>query len=93
MWKSAQLVTEGVATAEDGLHLSAVTLKHHVQVKIICFNIQGLYLIIFCFIDYFQMLMNMYCNERMNFKDGTCCRSPESASTLQIVTFTILLVW
>ncbi|KAK4010994.1 N-acetylneuraminate 9-O-acetyltransferase [Daphnia magna] len=69
IWKSARLVTEGMVTADDGLHLNAVTLKHHVQ-----------------------MLMNMYCNERMGFDDGTCCRSAESATTLQVVTFTILLV-
>ncbi|EFX82868.1 hypothetical protein DAPPUDRAFT_48914 [Daphnia pulex] len=68
IWKSARLVTDGMATGADGLHLSPPALNHHSQ-----------------------MLMNMYCNERMDFNDGTCCRSPESATTLQIVTFTILL--
>ncbi len=33
IWKSARLVTDGMVTADDGLHLSSVTLKHHVQVK------------------------------------------------------------
>jgi hypothetical protein len=33
IWKSARLVTDGMVTADDGLHLSSVSLKHHVQVK------------------------------------------------------------
>ena len=36
IWKSARLVTDSKDTLDDGLHLSAVTLKHHVQVKKIC---------------------------------------------------------
>ncbi|KAH1010703.1 hypothetical protein HUJ05_004957 [Dendroctonus ponderosae] len=37
-----------------------------------------------------QILLNMYCNDYMNFNDGTCCSSMESYTTLQIVTFVIL---
>ncbi|XP_022901456.1 N-acetylneuraminate (7)9-O-acetyltransferase [Onthophagus taurus] len=37
-----------------------------------------------------QILLNMYCNDYMNFNDGTCCSSTESYTTLQIVTFSIL---
>lgn len=40
-----------------------------------------------------QILLNMYCNDYMNFNDGTCCSSTESYTTLQIVTFVILLIW
>lgn len=40
-----------------------------------------------------QILLNMYCNDYMNFNDGTCCSSAESCTTLQIVTFIILIVW
>lgn len=40
-----------------------------------------------------QILLNMYCNDNMNFNDGTCCSSAESYTTLQIVTFAILGVW
>lgn len=40
-----------------------------------------------------QILLNMYCNDYMNFNDGTCCSSAESYTTLQIVTFAILGVW
>ncbi|KAJ8948813.1 hypothetical protein NQ318_013465 [Aromia moschata] len=32
----------------------------------------------------------MYCNDYMNFNDGTCCSSVEARTTLQIVTFIIL---
>lgn len=39
-----------------------------------------------------QILLNMYCNDHMNFDDGTCCSSPEPYTTLQIVTFSIFLV-
>lgn len=37
-----------------------------------------------------QILLNMYCNDYMNFNDGTCCSSAESYTTLQIVTYAIL---
>ncbi|XP_076362337.1 N-acetylneuraminate (7)9-O-acetyltransferase isoform X2 [Tachypleus tridentatus] len=36
---------------------------------------------------YVQILLNMYCNDHMNYNDGTCCSSPESVTTLQIITF------
>ncbi|OWF42418.1 CAS1 domain-containing protein 1-like [Mizuhopecten yessoensis] len=39
-----------------------------------------------------QMLMNMYCNDNMNHVDGTCCRSPEVATTLQIIVASFFLV-
>ncbi|XP_046397120.1 N-acetylneuraminate 9-O-acetyltransferase [Ischnura elegans] len=37
-----------------------------------------------------QILLNMYCNDHMNFNDGTCCSSPEHYTTLQVVTFSSL---
>ncbi|GFG40632.1 hypothetical protein Cfor_06669 [Coptotermes formosanus] len=37
-----------------------------------------------------QILLNMYCNDHMNFNDGTCCSSAEPYTTLQVVTFSIL---
>lgn len=40
-----------------------------------------------------QILLNMYCNDNMNFNDGTCCSSAESYTTLQIVTFAFFGVW
>lgn len=40
-----------------------------------------------------QILLNMYCNDNMNFNDGSCCSSAEPYTTLQIVTFAILGVW
>lgn len=40
-----------------------------------------------------QILLNMYCNDNMNFNDGTCCSSTESYTTLQKVTAGILIVW
>ena len=40
-----------------------------------------------------QIFLNMYCNEVMDFHDGTCCRKPEMTTTLQIVTFAFLWFW
>ncbi|XP_060521165.1 N-acetylneuraminate 9-O-acetyltransferase isoform X2 [Cylas formicarius] len=38
-----------------------------------------------------QILLNMYCNDYMNFYDGTCCSSMEPYTTLQVVTFISLV--
>lgn len=37
-----------------------------------------------------QILLNMYCNDHMNFNDGTCCSSAEPYTTLQVVTYSFL---
>lgn len=37
-----------------------------------------------------QILLNMYCNDHMNYNDGSCCSSPEPITTLQIITFSFL---
>ncbi|KAM7291899.1 N-acetylneuraminate 9-O-acetyltransferase [Ixodes scapularis] len=34
-----------------------------------------------------QILTNMYCNDHMNYNDGTCCSSSEPVTMLQIITF------
>ncbi|KAK3593520.1 hypothetical protein CHS0354_037045 [Potamilus streckersoni] len=39
-----------------------------------------------------QMLLNMYCNNDMNHNDGTCCRTHELATTLQIITAAFFFV-
>ncbi|XP_029649299.1 N-acetylneuraminate 9-O-acetyltransferase-like isoform X1 [Octopus sinensis] len=39
-----------------------------------------------------QILFNMYCNNHMNYNDGTCCRSPDPVSTLQLITAATFLV-
>ncbi|RZF39634.1 hypothetical protein LSTR_LSTR001155 [Laodelphax striatellus] len=36
-----------------------------------------------------QLLLNMYCNDHMNYNDGTCCSSAESYTTLQVLTFAV----
>lgn len=40
-----------------------------------------------------QILLNMYCNDHMNFNDGTCCSSVEPYTVLQVVTFSIFFIW
>ncbi|XP_042898076.1 N-acetylneuraminate (7)9-O-acetyltransferase isoform X2 [Parasteatoda tepidariorum] len=37
-----------------------------------------------------QILLNMYCNDHMNYNDGTCCSSPEPITVLQLITFSFL---
>ncbi|XP_077291405.1 N-acetylneuraminate (7)9-O-acetyltransferase isoform X2 [Arctopsyche grandis] len=39
-----------------------------------------------------QILLNMYCNDHMNFNDGTCCSSAEPYTTLQVLTFSMFFV-
>uniref|UniRef100_U5EYQ3 Putative conserved plasma membrane protein n=1 Tax=Corethrella appendiculata TaxID=1370023 RepID=U5EYQ3_9DIPT len=34
-----------------------------------------------------QMLLNMYCNDNMNYNDGTCCSSSENITMIQTVTY------
>ncbi|XP_060664833.1 N-acetylneuraminate 9-O-acetyltransferase [Drosophila nasuta] len=36
-----------------------------------------------------QLLWNMYCNDQMNYNDGTCCSSAEPHTTLQIVAYAL----
>lgn len=40
-----------------------------------------------------QILLNLYCNDNMNYNDGTCCSSPETYTTLQVVTYALLGIW
>lgn len=40
-----------------------------------------------------QILLNMHCNDYMNFNDGSCCSSTESYTSLQLVTFCVLGLW
>jgi len=37
-----------------------------------------------------QILLNMFCNDRMNFNDGTCCTSVEPASVVQLAMLLVL---
>ncbi|KAK8395993.1 hypothetical protein O3P69_005223 [Scylla paramamosain] len=37
-----------------------------------------------------QILMNLYCNDHLNFNDGTCCNSREAVTMTQIATFAAL---
>ncbi|XP_074115979.1 N-acetylneuraminate (7)9-O-acetyltransferase isoform X3 [Cotesia typhae] len=40
-----------------------------------------------------QILLNTYCNDYMNFDDGTCCSNLEVTTTLQLVTILMLIFW
>ncbi|KAJ1529582.1 hypothetical protein ONE63_006352 [Megalurothrips usitatus] len=39
-----------------------------------------------------QILLNAYCNDHMNFNDGTCCWSAEPYTSLQVVTYAFFVV-
>lgn len=36
-----------------------------------------------------QILLNMYCNDYMNYNDGSCCSSAEPYTILQIITYAV----
>jgi len=40
-----------------------------------------------------QILLNMYCNDQMNYNDGTCCSDPESMTTIQMITFAVFIIF
>lgn len=40
-----------------------------------------------------QLLLNMFCNDYMNYNDGSCCNSAETYTTLQAVTYAVFGVW
>ena len=37
-----------------------------------------------------QMILNLVCNDNMNFNDGSCCKSSDKPSSLQIIAFSVL---
>lgn len=39
-----------------------------------------------------QILLNIYCNDNMNYNDGTCCSTSENYTILQIITYSLFLV-
>ncbi|KAI5637510.1 10 TM acyl transferase domain found in cas1p domain-containing protein [Phthorimaea operculella] len=39
-----------------------------------------------------QILLNMFCNDHMNFNDGSCCAAPEPYTRLQMVTQILFVV-
>lgn len=39
-----------------------------------------------------QILFNLYCNNRMNYKDGSCCSQPDTMSLTQQIIFSIYII-
>ncbi len=39
-----------------------------------------------------QILFNLYCNNRLNFNDASCCSQPEPVSVSQQIIFVLFLV-
>ena len=37
-----------------------------------------------------QMLLNLVCNDNMNFNDGSCCKSSDKPTSLQVLAFSVL---
>lgn len=40
-----------------------------------------------------QILLNLYCNDHMNFNDGTCCSSTEPYNSLQSYMLLFFIIW
>ena len=38
-----------------------------------------------------QMLLNLHCNDNMNFNDGTCCKRTDKITNLQLITISVLI--
>ena len=36
------------------------------------------------------MILNLVCNDNMNFNDGSCCKSSDHRTSLQTITFSVL---
>ncbi|KAI5696856.1 hypothetical protein M8J75_001139 [Diaphorina citri] len=45
-----------------------------------------------CLDIHVQLLLNVYCNDHMNFNDATCCSTPEQYSALQVLVYTGFLI-
>lgn len=39
------------------------------------------------------MMLNQHCNDNMNFNDGTCCKSSDNPTNLQIITGGFFALW
>ena len=37
-----------------------------------------------------QMILNLVCNDNMNFNDGSCCKSSDRPTSLQVIAFSVL---
>ena len=37
-----------------------------------------------------QMVLNLLCNDNMNFNDGSCCKSSDRPSSLQVISFIVM---
>ncbi|KPM02345.1 CAS1 domain-containing protein [Sarcoptes scabiei] len=37
-----------------------------------------------------QILLNLYCNDQMNYNDGTCCSDPERYTLIQLIVLALL---
>jgi hypothetical protein len=53
-------------------------------IKLIFFYCHLLYLFLF------QMLINIYCNEKMDFTDNICCKGPPKATKVQNFLISLL---
>ena len=37
------------------------------------------------------MLLNLHCNDKMNFNDGTCCKTTDRVTSLQLITMAVFV--
>lgn len=90
-WSSARLVSQAYSKdSPDGLQIGPFALDI-VSNRIKILSFLSLSQLNSNFKDS-QILYNLYCNNRMNFNDASCCSQPESISLIQLVLFCIYLV-
>lgn len=95
IWSSlARHVDETLYMMSDGFHIPRIVLEQSIYVR---------YLIFFMLFfqnsnkfpikSFLQMLLNLHCNDNMNFNDGSCCKSYDVPSGLQKCAFYGFLSW
>ena len=80
VWSSVHSLADGTTgDSMDGFHLSDIATSKVRMLIAQCTlyditkNVQAT-----------QMLLNLVCNDNMNFNDGTCCKSSDKPTSLQV---------
>ena len=80
VWASVHSLAEGsMGGSRDGFHMSRIATSK-VSINDSIHHTLRLY---FSNVKATQMLLNLVCNDNMNFNDGTCCKSSDRPTSLQ----------
>lgn len=89
LWTSlSRHADDSIGAMSDGFHLPLVVLKQGILVRLFKYLKSDPKLE-----HDFQMLLNLHCNDNMNFNDGSCCKSSDVPTALQKITFYAFAAW